>query len=556
MQGQRERISKVEIDVGAVAPQTRTTGKVAGYILSDNSFVTADIMLKYLVKGYTFESFVAETKQLAGEFSEDLLNNNGLIEPPYSLDALALTLKANTYHYRCVKQKANDVAGLGYVLSEPDPDTLITTVPAMEHKSNRKLLLYFLKNCNSRMTFKEILDCIWVDYESLGNGYLEVGRFNGKPNFLGHLRGTQMRLHKDGLRYAQVVGTQVRWFKLFGIPEDVDMETGLLGNIPENRRGNEVIHFASYNPTSKYYGIPDHIPAVSAITGAMAAAEFNLEFFTNNAVPQMAVIIEGGEVDPETQGVIESYFKEGIQARAHKTLILSVAADAMGQVPQIRFEKLAMEIRDASFRMYRQDLRDEVLTAHGVPPYRVGLAVTGTLGGSVSREATEVYKTSIVEPRQEILENRLNKLLFCTGFNISDWEIRFKDIDVRDKYMESRIIRNLMGYAGIPVITMNDARDMVGLGPYKGGDEILVNKNLGTLEDALDPEINIRTGDVNAPGTAGSDRTPGPTGTVSPTTKKVTPRKEPSEEPGNAVKAFITDDEGNVHTIGGNIDES
>ena len=81
--------------------------------------------------------------------------------------------------------------------------------------------------------------------------------------------------------------------------------------------------------------------------------------------------------------------------------------------------------------MLRTDNRDEILSAHGVPPYRAGVVVEGSLGGSVAREATEIYKQSVIEPRQDMIENVMNRLLFV-GLGITDWRFRFHDIDTKD----------------------------------------------------------------------------------------------------------------------------
>src|SRR5512136_393223 len=74
----------------------------------------------------------------------------GAMEPPYNLDALALFLEINTWHYRAVKAKAVSTAGLGFDfvvpegVKEPDPE-------------NKRVLQEFFAFPNPDMTWSEIL---------------------------------------------------------------------------------------------------------------------------------------------------------------------------------------------------------------------------------------------------------------------------------------------------------------------------------------------------------------------------------------------------------------
>src|SRR5690606_34805992 len=110
--------------------------------------------------------------------------------------------------------------------------------------------------------------------------------------------------------------------------------------------------------------------------------------------------------------------------------------------PPIKFEfhKLNTEIKEASFRMFRQDNRDEILSAHGVPPYRAGITVEGQLGGSTAAESTEIYKQSVVKQKQEMLEGRINRFILQEGLGITDWKFKFREIDTRD---EDRLVQRL-----------------------------------------------------------------------------------------------------------------
>src|SRR5690606_4544021 len=104
-----------------------------------------------------------------------------------------------------------------------------------------------------------------------------------------------------------------------------------------------------------------------------------------------------------------------------------------GQNVKVEFQRLAVDVKEASFRLFRQDNRDEILAAHGVPPYRAGIAETGSLGGSTAVESTEIYKMSVIEPRQSILENLFNRYILRSAFDVTDWRWKLAEIDTRDE---------------------------------------------------------------------------------------------------------------------------
>ena len=91
-----------------------------------------------------------------------------------------------------------------------------------------------------------------------------------------------------------------------------------------------------------------------------------------------------------------------------------------------------MEVREGHFQTLRETSRNEVLVAHAVPGYRLGLAVTGQLGGSNIQEADEIYKAEEVDPGRETLEERINRLIVRQGFGIGNWSLSFHQMDTSD----------------------------------------------------------------------------------------------------------------------------
>jgi len=224
--------------------------------------------------------------------------------------------------------------------------------------------------------------------------------------------------------------------------------------------------------------MPPAIPALRALVGDVYAREYNLDFFSNHAMPAYAVIVEGGSLTDEVLKEVRAYFKT-TKKDPHQTLVLASPTGAT-----ITFKKLNDQTREGSFERYETGNRQEIIAAHNVPPYRVGLIEQGSLGGNVARETTEIYKNSVVKPRQEVLEKRMNMLI--AAFDIEGWEFKFDEIDTRD---EAADVDNTAKLFGIGAVSPNEVRARLSLGDaYEGGDSYYVQS---TAMEVGEPEGEV-----------------------------------------------------------------
>lgn len=422
-------------------------------------------------------------------------DRTGAKEPPYNLDALALFLEINTWHYRCVKAKAVTTAGLGFDFVVPEG------IEAPDEK-NKETLKRFFNFPNPEQTWGEVLENVLTDFEALGNGYFEIvrNRFGqGPPKEIYHIPAVTMRVRKDKKGFIQQRDNKLVYFRNFGSdprhpdsydPRDKDKPQA------ERRLLNEVIHLKNYHPRSSYYGLPDFLPAMRAFVGNKKAGDFNINFFENNAVPQYAIIVKGGELARGTRKRIEEYFRTYIKGQAHKTLILEVVQEE-GEKVDIEIKPLSVDVKDASFRMFRNDNAEEIRVAHGVPGRLIGLTEKGGLGGAgegVTQQ--EIFKYHVIEPKQIRLEYRINNFLIKQGFGIHDWELKFKEIDVTDEGKVAEIVQKLVK---LGVLTINEGRKMMLQKPLKhpGADVPFIMSSMGPL--SLD---TLAEGGIRPPMTA------------------------------------------------------
>lgn len=414
------------------------TRRPFGYVTKSGAFVTADVLDMFSIKQTSQRIKTAEFKGL-----------RGLVTPLFNPESLARHLEANTYHARCVRTKAQDVAGMGWQLHP------LSDEPSEDQKTTAKTFFDELTD-----DIGDTLTRAMIDREAIGYMALELVRENkepsGKPIDLFHIPAHTMRACDDEKRFVQQRGVKRVWFKKAGLTDiDVDKKTGKIheaNQVKEENRANEVIWDVIYTPRSDIYGVPDHIPAVGAILGDVARCDYNIAFFQNHGVPAYAVCVtgdfdpgipvdsegreEGAEgaaepFKPPLQWTIEEYVKE-LAANPHSVITLIVPSATPGEKSvEIKFEPIATEVKDASFRLYRKDNRDEIFSAHAVPPYRAGIAETGSLGGTTAKETDEIYRDSVIRPRQQRLEALINKEVL-EWLEVTDWAFDLLDLDLSD----------------------------------------------------------------------------------------------------------------------------
>jgi PBSX family phage portal protein len=380
-------------------------------------------------------------------------------------------MNINVVHSSCVRTKVQDTVGIGYYLEQSDDKKDLTTP---EGNASYKLLMDFFNHVNSKNEdILHVLEKVALDYEGCGNGYIEVSRdVNNVINGLYHVNATTIRWSKEKDRLLQKVGNNSVWFKVYGDEHILDRFTGRWEEqIPDmDKIANEIIVVRQYSWLSSCYGVPEWLPALFSMYGDKMEREYNMDFFVNFGVPAYALIVEGQGLSPEVTEEVEKFFATTLKGSNHKMLTLSTPSGTT-----IKFERLSVEQKEASFRVYKKDNRDDILTSHHVPPYRAAMVEQGSLGGNVAKETDRIYLDSVINPRQRDFTWVLNELIISRGFGIQDWLFVFEDINVANAAEESAIN---VSYLQNGVLSPNEVRQSLGREPYEGGDVYYVTSGL------------------------------------------------------------------------------
>ncbi len=388
--------------------------------------------------------------------------------PPYNPAYLARLYELAPAHYAAVNAKVSNIVGLGYKLVESKrTKRRIEDLDGQQEKLTnvRKKLMRardeledVLESFNEEDTLVETLIKVWRDYETTGNGYLEVGRKrDGTVGYLGHIPAVTIRLRRKRDGFVQIIGKEVIFFRNFGDKTT----TNPFGN---DDSPNEIIHVKKYSPSSTFYGVPDIVAATQAVAGNEFAAQYNLDYFSNKAVPRYAIISKGVKLGTQTQSALLSFFETSLKGQNHRSIFIPLPADTDKAKVDLRFEAIEAKVQDSSFKEYRKANTMEILTVHRVPVTKVGLPEGVNL--AVARDADKTFKEQVCAPEQRIFERKLNNILKDMG--VDSFEFKLNEMTLTDADTQSKIDeRDIKNQIRVP----NEIRADRGLPGRKGGDK-------------------------------------------------------------------------------------
>jgi PBSX family phage portal protein len=415
----------------------------------------------------------------------------GAISPPYPPAKLAKLIEVNTTHAKAGFSKARNVAGFGIELvphpEVDDPDESQRDI-AEEFWFSGESDWQIGPMDSERATPADVLEMAWADYEFIGWLSVEVlTALDGTPTGLAYIPAPTVRKRKDAPGFVQVRNGDLRYFGSFGdryIGEDesaadrqfVGAETGAVGPSVDTP-ANELLFKRNHSPFVDHYGTPDIIPAIPNIEGDESAREFNIDFFDGNAVPRLAIIVEGGELTEKARQDIHRLFKDKLKNHDHRTAILEVeklldskvsdfATGDGGDNPRIRLEPLTVGVdEDASFLEYHDWNEHEILKAHDVPPVVAGTVESGAFSTDAEQQRKQFLDT-VIKPKQE----GFSELLYETvhdALGVTDYTISFRTRGVDTRLSDAEVARTRI-QAAQGMMTVNEARSELGLNPLDG----------------------------------------------------------------------------------------
>ena len=362
----------------------------------------------------------------------------------------------NAIVYRCVNEIANGAAAVPFKLMRGDQ-------PIEDHP-----LLDLLSRPNPTMSQSEYFQKV-VSYLLLsGNSYmLRVGTDNGEPSELYCLRPDRIEIKTTKnalmpLAYNYVIEGVVKQ------KYDIDQITGQ----------SEVKQIKLFNPVDDFLGQSPIMPAAADIDQHNLGGKHNTHLLINGARPSGAVVYkprdEVGAMTTLTDGQREQ-LKQDLQARFNgtnntgRTMILEGDFD---------YKEMGLSPKDMDFANMKSMSAKDIALVFGVPAQLIGASDTTTYN-NMAEARLALYEETII-PLLHHIESDLNEWLVPL---FGDDIILEYDIDSIPAISERRrlVTDNILRAVSEGVLTRNEARERLNLGPIAGGDDVYIASNLFPL---------------------------------------------------------------------------
>jgi PBSX family phage portal protein len=441
---------------------------------------------------------------------------DGILEPPYNIEFLAHLMDHSNILFQCVEAMETNIDAFGFTLKpvgQADPEN--DGIYAAEVEAEKQRVYNFFAYCNPNIPYTQLRRRTRRDIESTGNGYWEIIRdAAGQISWIEHIESHTMRLIKLDAEYTPIKvkirddetnvykeedyrkqfrrfvqirnGTKV-YFKEYGDPRIIDSRTGKVetkeGTEDKNfTPATEVIHFKLYSPHSSY-GVPRWIGNLLAVLGSRQAEEVNYEYFENNTVPPLALLV-GGKLAEKTVKRIQDFVDDHMKGRKgfHKILVVeaSPSSEAMPGAPaprvSIQFQPLSdAQQKDSLFDNYDKANREKIRSSFRLPPIYVGL--TSDYTRATAHESKDIAEEQVFSPEREDHDFIINRKLF-PDMDVKYWKYKSKAPDTTDISIMSSAL-DIFCRCGL---TVKEAREEMGR---------LMNKTLTTPEDETAAWLNL-----------------------------------------------------------------
>lgn len=440
------------------------------------------------------------TKQIQDPFEDtytiDPLSVSSAIRPPYRMETLKMLPIRNAILLQCIHAMVTNCHSFGHSLVFIGEKGQETSTEAEAEKTRIENLLDYPNDFDS---FSNIRMKIGTDYEVLGNGYIEVGRnLKGNVSFFYHVAGENVRLCKidqnpvkmqmtvmrEGKstlitarryfrRFVQLIGSKKVYFKEFGDPRKVDPQTGNVNeSLALEDQATELMHIPQYWSGSPY-GIPCWVNNMPAILGMREAEMVNLQYFEDNAIPAMAIIVAGGSLSEETLLDIQAKFVNSKgRDQVNRVVVIEAVADmdAAGNtdsappVPNVTLQPLRdAQQSDALFLAYDEASMMKIRGSFRLPPIYVGRSDDYTR--ATAESSAQLAEVQVFTPRRNTFDDLMNKgILMFNQEPPKYWRLKSNGSRLVDPalILQALTVLEALGAAS-PNLAIQIANDLFGL---------------------------------------------------------------------------------------------
>ncbi len=255
----------------------------------------------------------------------------------------------------------------------------------------------------------------------------------------------------------------------------------------------ELMYFAKNRFSGRTRGFSPIESIALQISADLFADKYNIDFFSNNAKPNIAFLFENlgfGNGQNAIRRAKDWYLQE-FQGNPHLPLFMGAEKGA------VKLQQLQISNKDMEFQAYTSWMLSKIMAVYGMQPFILGI-ISGTTGKLNSVEQTEQFKIDAVLPYLKLYTDTLNRVLIWgdDNFNFDDIFLVHDTLDLKD---EAKTAETYQTYLKNGVITINQVRQELQMAPAPWGHIPYIPVNLAPLGGAA-PNRIPDGGDPNAPG--------------------------------------------------------
>jgi len=365
-------------------------------------------------------------------------------------------LKAYTgYTYTAVSMIAQDIASIDLKLykvkhTQKGPETTLVG----EHES-----LSFLQYANPLTTFYDLVEATQIYMELTGEAFWIILKNGGTPQEVWLVRPDWMK----------IVPSKTEIIKHYIYNPGGNMNEKVI--IPKDN----VIHFKSFNPLNPYRGKGTVQAAALPLDIHTFAQEWNRNFFFNSAIPGLVFTTEKKLNGKIIKRFIEQWQASyGGRAKSNKIAFLSHG---------LKLNKMSDGAKELDFAEQQRLMRDDILAVFKVPKSILGL--TEDVNRANAESTNKSYVKGVITPRMRKFVGTLNEFLLPM-YGENNLFFDFDDPAPEDTAIKLKEYENALKYGWM---TPNEVRELEGLEPIEGGDDLLPSKVGNNSTDKPDEDI-------------------------------------------------------------------
>ena len=378
----------------------------------------------------------------------------------------------NAIVYRCVNEISKGASAVPFVLKAGDQ--ILEEHPLIE----------LLNKPNPLQSYSEFFNSLFGYLLLSGNAYvLKVGSEQGTPKELHQLRPDRINIKGSGNaipeKYEYIINGRVQQTYL------VDQDNGF----------SELKHVKLWNPLDDYYGLSPMSAAAVEVDQFNMASKHNVNLLQNGARPSGAVVFKPQDDAGFAVNLSESQRQQLLTDINNRFTGANNAGRPLLLEGDFDWKEMGLSPKDMDFLNLKHMSATDIALCFGIPSQLVGVPDAQTYA-NVAEARLALYEETII-PHLRKISSDLNEWL------VPMFDERLKlefDIDAIPALAERRkkIYENVTSAVREGIMTRNEAREVIGLEPIDGGDDLYISANLFPLGDdgVVKPENPINEEDL------------------------------------------------------------